>query len=291
VKSAWILNDTEVGSLVWVGYCSESASQVDVDIDVGVELCPNWLIQKELNSGKRFTILISLIAYHQLGLGRNAKSSNQIKELIMRSGKKSIHAITTWVRRQPPKVKAFLAVVSGMAALVLLRFIVHDHDNLFVAAEAVHSLGISVLIYKLIKEKTCAGSLTYPLPFFSLSFFLSISYLSISFICLQFPYNKFGLLCFYPLMFNLMWPALNIKKLFVSERFHWMINDIVWLLLFLLLLNEKKKQHFVALFCYSSFVHVLSWGCFPVSRLLSLLFVMYRIIAQIPGIDSYIFSC
>jgi hypothetical protein len=54
-------------------------------------------------------------------------------------------------------VKAFLAVVTGMAALVLLRFIVHDHDNLFVAAEAVHSIGICVLIYKLMKEKTCAG--------------------------------------------------------------------------------------------------------------------------------------
>ncbi|TYH39221.1 hypothetical protein ES332_D12G165200v1 [Gossypium tomentosum] len=40
-----------------------------------------------------------------------------------------------WVRRQPPKVKTFLAVVSGMAALVLLRVIVNDHDNLFVAAE------------------------------------------------------------------------------------------------------------------------------------------------------------
>jgi hypothetical protein len=75
----------------------------------------------------------------------------------MRPQRTSIHAISTWVRRQPPKVKAFLAVVSGMAALVLLRFIVHDHDNLFVAAEAVHSLGISVLIYKLMKEKTCAG--------------------------------------------------------------------------------------------------------------------------------------
>ncbi|TYI71560.1 hypothetical protein E1A91_D08G304300v1 [Gossypium mustelinum] len=62
-----------------------------------------------------------------------------------------------WVRRQPPKVKTFLAVVSGMAALVLLRVIVNDHDNLFVAAEAVHSIGISVLIYKLTKEKTCAG--------------------------------------------------------------------------------------------------------------------------------------
>ncbi|KAL2327205.1 hypothetical protein Fmac_020632 [Flemingia macrophylla] len=82
----------------------------------------------------------------------------------MRGGRKLIHAITTWVRRQPPKVKAFLAVVSGMAALVLLRFIVHDHDNLFVAAEAVHSLGIYVLIYKLIKEKTCAGLIIAQIP-------------------------------------------------------------------------------------------------------------------------------
>lgn len=75
----------------------------------------------------------------------------------MRPHRNPIHVLSTWVRRQPPKVKAFLAVVSGMAALVLLRFIVHDHDNLFVAAEAVHSIGIAVLIYKLTKEKTCAG--------------------------------------------------------------------------------------------------------------------------------------
>jgi hypothetical protein len=78
----------------------------------------------------------------------------------MRAQRKSIHAVSTWVRKQPPKVKAFLAVVSGMAALVLLRFIVHDHDNLFVAAEAVHSIGISVLIYKLMKERTCAGKVS-----------------------------------------------------------------------------------------------------------------------------------
>ncbi|KAB2604624.1 ER lumen protein retaining receptor C28H8.4 [Pyrus ussuriensis x Pyrus communis] len=75
----------------------------------------------------------------------------------MRAPKRPIHTVWTWARRQPSKVQAFLAVVSGMAALVLLRFIVHDHDNLFVAAEAVHSIGISVLIYKLMKEKTCAG--------------------------------------------------------------------------------------------------------------------------------------
>jgi hypothetical protein len=36
--------------------------------------------------------------------------------------------------------------------------VVRDHDNLFVAAEVVHSIGISVLIYKLMKEKTCAGN-------------------------------------------------------------------------------------------------------------------------------------
>ena len=73
-------------------------------------------------------------------------------------GRRPIHVLTSWVRRQPPKVKAFLAVVADMAALVFLRMIVHDHDNLFVAAEAVHSIGIAVLIYKLAKEKTCAGN-------------------------------------------------------------------------------------------------------------------------------------
>ncbi|KAL2636846.1 hypothetical protein AAZV13_06G021400 [Glycine max] len=75
----------------------------------------------------------------------------------MKGSKRPIHAVTTWVRRQPPKMKAFLAVLSGLAALLFLRIFVHDHDSLFVAAELVHALGISVLIYKLTREKTCAG--------------------------------------------------------------------------------------------------------------------------------------
>uniref|UniRef100_A0A9I9DNF1 ER lumen protein-retaining receptor C28H8.4 n=1 Tax=Cucumis melo TaxID=3656 RepID=A0A9I9DNF1_CUCME len=75
----------------------------------------------------------------------------------MRPARNPIHIVSVWVRRQPPKVKAFMAVVLGMLTLVVLRFIVHDHDNLFVAAEALHSIGISVLIYKLTKERTCAG--------------------------------------------------------------------------------------------------------------------------------------
>ncbi|VAI86889.1 unnamed protein product [Triticum turgidum subsp. durum] len=72
----------------------------------------------------------------------------------MRAPRRPMAVVLSWVRRQPPKVKAFLAVVAGMTALVFIRFIVHDHDNLFVAAEAAHALGIAVLIYKLTKEKS-----------------------------------------------------------------------------------------------------------------------------------------
>ncbi|KAI3780514.1 hypothetical protein L2E82_10495 [Cichorium intybus] len=67
-----------------------------------------------------------------------------------------VQALQAWLRRQPPKVKVFLAVVSAIAALVVIRLVVYDHDNLFIAADAVHALGISVLIYKLATEKTCA---------------------------------------------------------------------------------------------------------------------------------------
>ncbi|BAT77688.1 hypothetical protein LR48_Vigan09g031800 [Vigna angularis] len=75
----------------------------------------------------------------------------------MKGSKRPIHAVKTWFRRQPPKMKVFLAVLIGLAALLFLRIVVHDHDSLFVAAEFVHALGISVLIYKLTKERTCAG--------------------------------------------------------------------------------------------------------------------------------------
>lgn len=85
----------------------------------------------------------------------------------MKGSKRPIHAVTTWFRRQPPKMKVFLAVLIGLAALLFLRIVVHDHDSLFVAAEFVHALGISVLIYKLTKERTCAG--TNPFVFIAIS--------------------------------------------------------------------------------------------------------------------------
>ncbi|GAU24982.1 hypothetical protein TSUD_312170 [Trifolium subterraneum] len=75
----------------------------------------------------------------------------------MKATKRPIYAVTKWLRRQPPKMKLFLATLLAFLALLFLRMVVHDHDNLFVAAELVHALGISLLIYKLAQEKTCAG--------------------------------------------------------------------------------------------------------------------------------------
>ncbi|EPS66735.1 hypothetical protein M569_08038, partial [Genlisea aurea] len=71
--------------------------------------------------------------------------------------KPPMQAISAWVRRRSPRVKVFLAVVTCMAALILIRASVRNHDNLFVLAEAVHAIGISLLIYKLTREKTCVG--------------------------------------------------------------------------------------------------------------------------------------
>ena len=74
-----------------------------------------------------------------------------------RRSRNPVRVLIAWFKRQPPKVKSFLAVFAAIFSLVFIRFVVRDHDNLFVAAEAIHSIGIVVLIYKLMKEKTCAG--------------------------------------------------------------------------------------------------------------------------------------
>lgn len=74
-----------------------------------------------------------------------------------RRPKNPVQAAVWWLKRQPPKVKTFLGVCTAILALVFLRLVVVDHDYLFVAAEAIHVLGSSVLVYKLTKEKNCAG--------------------------------------------------------------------------------------------------------------------------------------
>ncbi|GAA0139340.1 membrane trafficking regulatory protein [Lithospermum erythrorhizon] len=75
----------------------------------------------------------------------------------MKVARRQINAAARWLKAQPANVKAIVGITSAILVLLFLRLVVEDHDNLFIAAEAVHSIGISVLIYKLIKEDTCAG--------------------------------------------------------------------------------------------------------------------------------------
>ena len=96
--------------------------------------------------------------YHSpLSTQRKISARARERETNMKGKKNPTQAVMLWLRRQPHTMKAVLAIVTAVAALLFLRLVVHDHDNLFVAAEAVHAIGIAVLIYKLTKEKTCAG--------------------------------------------------------------------------------------------------------------------------------------
>lgn len=74
--------------------------------------------------------------------------------------KAPINAVKAWLKAQPPKIKVFLALVVASFFIYLLHLLVEEQDNLFVAAEAVHAFGISVLVYKLTKGKSCAGTFT-----------------------------------------------------------------------------------------------------------------------------------
>ncbi|CAI9107379.1 OLC1v1006717C1 [Oldenlandia corymbosa var. corymbosa] len=68
-----------------------------------------------------------------------------------------VNQMSRWVRRQSMKVKTFLAVSTVIFALVALKLLIKNQDNFFVASEAVHFLGIVVLIYKLTTQKSCSG--------------------------------------------------------------------------------------------------------------------------------------
>ncbi|KAL5730916.1 hypothetical protein ACHQM5_003698 [Ranunculus cassubicifolius] len=104
-----------------------------------------------------------------------------------------------------------------MTALVFLRFIVHDHDNLFVAAEAVHAIGSSILIYKLMKENSCE---LYYLSSHVLKFHIPNPYIVFAFTDTFFRFVRFSRLV--NLMFGwnmifLAWYIILILSLFPTD--------------------------------------------------------------------------
>ncbi|GKU86005.1 hypothetical protein SLEP1_g594 [Rubroshorea leprosula] len=68
-----------------------------------------------------------------------------------------VNVLFGWIRRQSMKVKIFLGTLAALGSLVALKYLVRDHGSFFVASEAIHALGILVLIYKLSTKRTCSG--------------------------------------------------------------------------------------------------------------------------------------
>ncbi|XP_055832558.1 uncharacterized protein LOC129901417 [Solanum dulcamara] len=65
--------------------------------------------------------------------------------------------LLSWVRKQSKKVKMLLFIITTITLLVTLKLVVHDHNYFFVMAEAIHFLGLLILIYKLTTLNTCSG--------------------------------------------------------------------------------------------------------------------------------------
>ena len=91
-----------------------------------------------------------------------------------------------WVERQPMKVKILVGVLILGFCLVGLRHLM-KYDNgfpLFMASQFIHLSGIIILIFKLIKTKTCSGN----------SIFSSASYFDLIFMyMLCFSFDSFRL--------------------------------------------------------------------------------------------------
>lgn len=79
--------------------------------------------------------------------------------------------LVSWFRRQPRKKKLFVSVLSAIIGLAFIQTAVVDRNKLFIASEAIHALGICLLIYKIKKEKSCAGIINYFFSLFLFNFF------------------------------------------------------------------------------------------------------------------------
>ncbi|KAL4431200.1 hypothetical protein ABPG75_006456 [Micractinium tetrahymenae] len=74
-----------------------------------------------------------------------------------KAAKDPVLAVSRWLKARSQKEKLILGVAGGIAALLLLWFVVEDHDTLFILSESVHFLGIGLLAYKLIKKRAAGG--------------------------------------------------------------------------------------------------------------------------------------
>ena len=114
---------------------------------------------------------------------KKKKKKKGVREEGMRKRSKSWLNLK-WVERQPMKVKLLVGILILGFCLVGLRHLVKYGNGfpLFVASQFIHLSGIIILIFKLIKTKTCSGN----------SIFSSASYFDLIFMyMLCFSFDSF----------------------------------------------------------------------------------------------------
>lgn len=79
--------------------------------------------------------------------------------MVQKEYQSPMKKLLSWVRKQSKKVKMLLFIITTITLLVTLKLVVHDHNYFFVMAEAIHFLGLLILIYKLTTLNTCSGNL------------------------------------------------------------------------------------------------------------------------------------
>eukprot|EP01025_Chloroclados_australasicus_P041141 TRINITY_DN4341_c0_g3_i1.p1 TRINITY_DN4341_c0_g3~~TRINITY_DN4341_c0_g3_i1.p1 ORF type:complete len:324 (+),score=8.78 TRINITY_DN4341_c0_g3_i1:116-973(+) len=65
--------------------------------------------------------------------------------------------VINWYNQSTVQQKFGLLAAAACFLLLILYFILEDHDVLFILSETSHFLGIGILVYKLLQKKTCAG--------------------------------------------------------------------------------------------------------------------------------------
>lgn len=68
-----------------------------------------------------------------------------------------VRSAMRWLNQRSIAEKTGLGVCAGILVLIILYYIIEDHDVLFVLSEACHLAGLGVLIYKLQQKRSAAG--------------------------------------------------------------------------------------------------------------------------------------
>jgi ER lumen protein retaining receptor len=72
-------------------------------------------------------------------------------------GSDPLLTVIKWFKARSDKERTAVIATTAIFALILFYFIIEDHDTLFIMSEIIHFIGITIMGYKLIKQRTSSG--------------------------------------------------------------------------------------------------------------------------------------